>query len=124
MQASSHYFDFFATNLDSSQCYDNAHKMRAQCQVVGDRVYLAGTVQCAPGDSHCFGDATGVDTDVFATLPAPCRPTSAAYTPTVQLISEQPLVNPPASVRISVQTNGDMFVSGSSITCQVRTSMD
>lgn len=102
------------------QCYDNTHKMRAQCQVVGDTVHLAGTVQCAPGDSHCFGDATGVDTDVFATLPAPCRPTSTAYTPMVELISEQPLVNPAASVRITVQTTGDMFVSGSSITCQVR----
>jgi hypothetical protein len=112
----SHRFDHWSF----VQCYDNTHKMRAQCQVVGDTVHLAGTVQCASGDSHCFGDATGVDTDVFATLPAPCRPTATAYTPTVELISEQPLVNPAASVRISVQTTGDMFVSGSSITCQVR----
>ena len=89
--------------------------MRAQCKVVGNTVHLAGTVQCGvlphavhvavsrsfferwlacaqSGDSHCFGDATGVDTDVFATLPAACRPTSTAYTPTVELISEQPLV--------------------------------
>ena len=100
------------------ECYDNEHKMRAQCQVVGDTVHLAGTVQCAPGDSHCFGDATGVDTDIFATLPAPCRPTATAYTPTVELISEQPLVNPAASVRITVQKTGEMYVSGSSITCQ------
>ena len=100
------------------ECYDNSHKMRAQCQVVGDMVHLAGTVQCASGDSHCFGDASAVDSDVFATLPPACRPTQTAYSPLVELISEQPLVNPAAFVQITIQKSGKMYVSGSSINCQ------
>eukprot|EP01048_Picozoa_sp_COSAG05_P007000 COSAG05_NODE_478_length_9434_cov_5.178897_6_plen_248_part_00 len=113
-----HSYDAHDCECWSRDPSDGSKKYRAQCKVVGNIVHLGGTIQCAPGDSHCFGGASGVDSDVFATLPAACRPTQAVFSTSVELISEQPLVNPAASVGLSIEKSGTMRATGSSINCQ------
>ena len=91
-----------------------------QCRVDADTVHVEGTAQCTPDGHVCFlknQDPLNPDSDVFAQLPAACRPSTATYKVNATLWAGNCNVKCDSFgyTDVSINSNGSMHLSGGTV---------